>query len=78
MKKSDGYQKISASEGGMAYTGFPASIDVKAGETLTVPLSRGGAKGSLVVYMPQNTSVLNDVQKDEQSKVLRPKFVRGQ
>ena len=78
LKKSDGYQKISASEGGMAYTGFPASIDVKAGETLTVPLSRGGAKGSLVVYMPQNTSVLNDVQKDEQSKVLRPKFVRGQ
>lgn len=74
LKSGDGYQKIAPVEAGVAYADLPAVVDVKAGETVTVPVSRGGAKGSLVVYLPQNTSTLDDVQKDSQSRVVKPKF----
>lgn len=71
---TDRWLTLTPSAEGQAFVNLPEIISLNAGETKTVELTKGGANGNMVVYMPFNQSTTSSVQRDEQAKVIKPKF----
>lgn len=59
---------------GQAYANLPESISLAAGEVKTVELTKGGAEGKLILFMPFNQSTTSATRSDEQSKVVTPRY----
>ncbi len=70
----DKWKTITPTVDGQAFVNLPESVTLKAGESQTVDLTKGSGKGELIVYLPFNSSTDSAVAKDNQAKVLKPKY----
>lgn len=60
---------LTPTDAGQAYVGLPETVAVAAGQTQTVSLTKGGADGDLVVYLPYDRSIQAPVGTDAQQAV---------
>lgn len=58
----------------IAYVDLPETITLPAGEESVVELTKGGAGGRLIVYLPHNKSNFSSIVSDEQAAVVRPRY----
>ncbi len=65
---------LTPSVDGQAFVDLPETLTLDPGTTQTVALTKGNAKGKLVVYLPFNRSTTSSVATDDQGKVLAPKY----
>ncbi|UOF02469.1 S8 family serine peptidase [Bdellovibrio reynosensis] len=64
------WTKISANPLGQAFDGIPEKIELKAQESITVPLQKGYAANNLILYAPKNKAVRDLVIEDTQSQII--------
>jgi subtilisin family serine protease len=63
--------------GTMAYVNLPDTISLAPRAAQNVSFVKGAREGKLMLYVPQNMSTLSDVMKDQQYKVVKPKYQFG-
>lgn len=68
------WEKISLNPKAQSFYGMPEVVELKAQETITVPVTKGYGAQDLVIYAPQNKSVRDAVLEDGQSMVVPVTF----
>ena len=71
------WTKISTLENSQSYTSIPESVLVKAGEEVTVPLTKGFGREPMLILMPNNAWVESDNMTDDQAVIAEPAYSFG-
>lgn len=72
--QAEAWQPLSLEESSQSFVGLPETVTVKAGESVSAPLSKGHGQGELMVLFPDNRTVFSDTLTDSQLQILKPQF----
>ncbi|MBS1970640.1 MAG: S8 family serine peptidase [Bdellovibrionales bacterium] len=73
-KQETEWKKISLGAQAAGYVNLPEVVDLGAQETQTVSIQKGYGAEDLIIYAPQNRSVVDVLLEDSQSQVIAPAF----
>lgn len=73
-KQETEWKKISLGAQAAGYVNLPEVVDLSAQETQTVSIQKGYGAEDLIIYAPQNRSVVDVLLEDSQSQVIAPTY----
>lgn len=68
------WMPISVQPGSQSFQDLPDSVEVKAGETVSVQFNKGQGSQPLMLLLPDNATVTSDVLSDKQMILVTPDF----
>ncbi|HVK62390.1 MAG TPA: S8 family serine peptidase [Bdellovibrionales bacterium] len=68
------WMNLNVREGGAAYGNLPEMIEVAAGKTATVQITKGAGKEKLLLLYPTNKPAIDGLSRDRQSEVAKERF----
>jgi minor extracellular serine protease Vpr len=69
-KEDEQWDKISVNPMAQSFNGLPETVELKGSESKTVSVQKGYGTGALIMYAPQNRSVVDVLLEDSQSIVV--------